>query len=147
MKENSFNGAVNIFLLFTTTKWGSPMAELFYLLTYFNKRVLVAGQGTWGWRRMLKIKNDCKSLTWREPWPSGIASSLFKLKKDTTQKTSSDPSGLGLETGSSIMLGAHIFKERRPTVTKTWINRYMLASSSQGIYLQIEAGAVESVGF
>lgn len=60
-----------------------------------------------------------------------IVNPLFKLKMDTTEKTSCDPSGPGLEARSLIKLGGHIFKER------TVVNKRELMA----VHWQASAGA------
>ena len=141
-RKHSFNGAH----VYCPSRGPLLLNDFIYLLILI-KEPWVAAQGMWRWGRVLEIKNNCESLTWGQPWGCETASSLFKLKRDTTEKPSYDPSGLGLETQSSITLGTHIFKERRTVVRKAWMNHYTLASFSRGIYLQIETWHCRFSGF
>lgn len=103
------------------------LSDFIYLFIWI-KEPWAAGQGT---------RVEQSAWDEKQPWVSDLrttrasetAYSLFQLKRDATEKPSYDPCGLGLESRSFIMLGAHIFKERRTAVSKTWRNH---------IYLQIE---------
>lgn len=117
----------------------TPAPGWFYSFTSFNERTQDAGQRTWGWRRVLQIINDWWGwrfggagdswpLTGRQPWPFKTVKPLFKFKWDTTEKTSCNPSGPGLEARSLIKLGCREW---------TWNNGYPLASSAGAfIYTQ-----------
>lgn len=124
---------MNTVLLFPTSqKWGPLILERFYLFTCFNKGTLGGRSGDAEVEKMLKIKNDCQSLTWREPWPSEQQGPYSSLKETQQRRPPMTPVGCAWEPGHRSCW-AHTFSKKERL---QWIKLEIIA-----IHWQASAGA------